>query len=180
MFSHPYFVCILPFFRMVLQEMLVREPPGEELSSDENEECDITEEYTKNTSHVDEVGNVISLLSRSLTLNFNKEWNWKYKMKSRIKTTKVWGRYSMIFPLGVDGCTLGVINGPHIHSRKVHLSTAKRIHIPYGCLILFHAGLFHYGDRSLMECGGTYPAIRGLSYIVEKDILNQILTRHGL
>ena len=96
------------------------------------------------------------------------QWDWKYK-KGRDKNKKVWGRFSMIFPLQHGGCTIGVLHGSHRSTIPIHLSQATRVFIPYGCFILFHARLYHYGDKTTMDCGSPHSSIRGFAYVVEED-----------
>jgi len=95
-------------------------------------------------------------------------WDWKYNPK-RIPGKKVWGRYSMIFPLQHGGCSIGILHTSHLSTNPVHLSQATRVFIPYGCFILFHARLYHYGDKSIMDCGRPHSSVRGFAYVVERD-----------
>ena len=85
------------------------------------------------------------------------------------RNRKVWASYSMIFPLARGGCNLGVLNGSHLSPKEIHLGTATKVHIPYGCVIIFHACLYHYGDKSQIEAGSYSKAPRAFSYIVEHN-----------
>ena len=53
-------------------------------------------------------------------------WYWDYK-PGRDENNKVWGRFSMIFPLKHGGCTLGILHGSHLSTKPIHLSQATRV-----------------------------------------------------
>ena len=76
----------------------------------------------------------------------------------------------MIFPLQPGGFNLGVFHGSHLTTEQVHLRIATKVHIPYGCVILFHSHLYHYGDKACDQTGSWTTTLGSFSYIVEKDM----------
>ena len=67
------------------------------------------------------------------------------------------------------GVFLGVFHCTHrLPNQKIHVGGSSRVYIPKGCFILFHASLYHYGDKCLVDGGRVQTSIRGFTYMVEK------------
>lgn len=88
------------------------------------------------------------------------------------KLQEFMGKFSVITPVDDDE-TLGVVHSSHrtgIHTRH-HQGPITLVRIPEECMIIFHAQLWHYGDRSHLGSCRMKSNIRAFSYMRVKGFV---------
>ena len=92
------------------------------------------------------------------------------------------GNFSIISPLG-SPIRIGIAHGSHRSWDKlVHLGSVTLVEIPDECIIIFHAFLFHYGDRA-QWCDYQFKTnLSSFAYLREKNYnpTQQLETYHSL
>ena len=78
----------------------------------------------------------------------------------------------MICPLSSEGFSLSIYKNSHKHTsvKTVHLSTYKKLHVPFGCFILFHKNLLHGTCPTKGFKKNEYSLERLFCYITEKAV----------
>ena len=93
-------------------------------------------------------------------------------IKASSRNSGFGGRFSWISSLGSE-FNVGVINCSHTQvgddNGSYHVGGISRVKVPNGCFILFHSGLYHYGDRCRIVGGQYIHDMRAFSYLVESE-----------
>ena len=83
------------------------------------------------------------------------------------------GNFSCIVPLE-DDATLGIAHFSHrtqsyeFHTH--HNGIITRVVIPVGCMIIFHANLYHYGDKAEVGLSSVKSSLRAFFYLTHEHI----------